>query len=607
MSYSFHRMDFLIRWQAWKTIRHPLIIQYLDHGVVKGKKFVLTEYVEPVSRIISSLEPEEIICGLCDIFKALDFLHQRCKLSHNNVSTKSLFFSRKSLSSWKLGCTQLMSSPDEETFDFVKRVVVYKQLNSTHSYLPQEDLTPEICEPIPSFSEIHRRDSFAMGCLIEQLLPELNKSELVSKLKSVKKNARPAVGSIFMNESIFADCEFLNFKESLLAFSSYSEEEKKNFVTIKVIDLMRTIQPELVASKVIPMLLTSRIIMLHTESRKLLHPHLFIPEPVRHESISRHLIPRSLFEIHVLPVITKLFMVRKIQLRLILLQYLNFYVRLVADDVLHSILIPNILLGLEDENDEILSSTYASLSSLVQIFGGDILKGAMKQRRKIFSNDVPRSSLPSSSCSSSSGLVPHSVRNHKELAVSELKSSCERVSEWSPDWGSSGPSSPNSVANSEKNGVYVTAYDNSSSHCADPPDAIKLSDTRIPNGSVVTDNEQKSADLVKLNRKKRTTGAHDMDIKAIEIQIPSEVEDLFEEMEPQVNFAVRSDQGENSRVNSHFADEVRRKDMFALKETGGEDGHDDNDDGDWSNDDDESWDQNQVNETPDRITDPPSA
>ena len=91
-------------------------------------------------------------------------------------------------------------------------------------------------------------------------------------------------------------------------------------------------------------------------------------------------------------------------------------------------------------------------------------------------------------------------------------------------------------------------------------------------------------------RKKRS-GVHDLDIKAIEIQVPAAVEDLFSEMEPRVNFSARSVREENSCVNSHAADAFPKRDMFALKDVQEKDG----DDGDWSNDD-EDWNERQVDQ-----------
>ena len=545
-----------------------------------------------MARIIASLEPEEIVCGLSDILKALDFLHERCRLSHNNVSPKSLFFSRKSLSSWKLGCTQLMSSPDEETFDFVKRMIVYKQLNSTHNFLPPEDLTPEICEPIPSVKEIHRRDSFAMGCLIEQLLPDCRDTELVSKLMSVKKDLRPAVGSLLLTESLFTDCYFLAFREALIAFGSYSEDEKKNFVVNGVIEMIRSISEDLLASKVIPMLLTSRLVMLHPESSSKLHPHLFVPANMVHESVCSHLISQPLFEAHVIPVIIKLYMVRKMKLRLILLQYLAYYASLTPREVIHSVLVPQITLGLEDENDDILSATYISMSTLVQMFGGDILKDCKKKRRKIFSNDIPGSSLCTSSHAVTASMRSPSVNVRRAgrsydshtNANNDLQGSFGRSDEWHGDWGSSPSSSPTSVTHSERQNGHVSSTADPQSMTSNGSHEL----TAVP--ALTADrNDQTSATSIKSNRRTRA-GVHNLDIKAIEIQVPEEVEDLFSEMEPRVNFPVRPAQEENSRVNSHLVDMVSKKDMFALQDIQEKEG----DDGDWSNDDDEDWNGKQV-------------
>lgn len=557
---------------------------------MRGKTFVLTEYVEPVSRIMSSLESEELVCGMSDILKALDFLHQRCRLSHNNVSPKSLFLSRKSLC-WKLGCTQLMSSADEETFDFVKRMIVYKQLNSTHNFLPPEDLTPEICQPIPSVKEIHRRDSFAAGSLIQTLLPHLKDSQMVKQLTSGQKDLRPELGPLLTTEPLFTECAFLSLKESLVSFGSFSEEEKKNFVTVQVIEMMRYISPKLLASTVIPMMLTNRLLMLHPESRNVLHPHLFVPSDKPCAPISEPLISRPLFERYVIPIIIKLFSVRKIKLRLILLQYLPFYAALIQRSVMCNTVTPLISLGLEDENDDILSATYAALATLVQVFGGDMLQEGKKKRRKVFSNDVPRSSSLSSSSHAVSGSLrdrvtfrPCDARNgmHHEVEREERHASV-REEGWTGEWGSSPSSSPTSVA-------HIHAHCNAN---------VEISGNgRLDSATNVISNvdEEKS-----IKSWKKRTGVQELDIKAIEIQVPEEVEDLFSEMEPRVKFAARTAAEQcKFRVNSHPGELGSTMDLFALKDELERDG----DEGDWSNDDHDEWveEQQQPDLSPPRPT-----
>lgn len=548
---------------------------------MRGKTFVLTEYVEPVSRIVSSLEEEEIVSGISDVFKALDFLHARCKLSHNNVSPKSLFFSRKALC-WKLGCTQLMSSPDEETFDFVKRMVVYKQLNSTHSFMAPEDRSLETCEPIPSVHEIHRRDSFAAGCLIQTLLPRLKDSQMVQMLTSVQKDNRLELGPLLQSHDLFTECSFHSLKESLVSFGSFTESEKKSFVTSEVIEMMRKISPKLLASTVIPMMLTNRLLMLHPESRVLLHAHLFVPNPFPCHPISEHLVSRPLFERYVIPVIIKLFSVRKIKLRLILLQFLPFYAPLIDRQVMYNTVAPLISLGLEDENDDILSATYAALSTLVQVFGGEILSGTKKKRRKVFCNDVPRSSLSSSSHAVSSLARDHVTpdsRNGVDCHEAERrgKDSCVRMDGWHGEWGSSPSSSPTSVSHIHAQDVNAEEDQSIGENGS--------ADGRVGTNVISNVRQEKS-----IKSWKKRSGVQELDIKAIEIQVPEEVEDLFSEMEPRVNFPAEASHDRKFRVNSHSGQRTK-KDLFALKDELERDG----DEGDWSNDDD-NWIQDEDRE-----------
>lgn len=75
-------------------------------------------------------------------------------------------------------------------------------------------------------------------------------------------------------------------------------------------------------------------------------PFLFVCEANVHEKVHDPLISVQLFKAHLVPVIIKLYLVKNLQLRLILLEFLPYYCKFVGRDQLAHQLVPAIKIGL---------------------------------------------------------------------------------------------------------------------------------------------------------------------------------------------------------------------------------------------------------------------
>ena len=105
----------------------------------------------------------------------------------------------------------------------------------------------------------------------------------------------------------------------------------------------------------------------------------------------------------VLPRIINLFSMHSTQIRLALLEYFPFYITLVNDlDTLKYEILPELLLGLKDRNDELVSLTFCCLSMMVQLLGSETVVGQptsskSKQKgqpkTKYFSDNIPKTIL----------------------------------------------------------------------------------------------------------------------------------------------------------------------------------------------------------------------
>jgi len=102
----------------------------------------------------------------------------------------------------------------------------------------------------------------------------------------------------------------------------------------------------------------------------------------------------SKYKTFVIPRVLGLMSMHSVQIRLVLLEYFPFYVGLINDDEsLRYEVLPEMLLGLKDRNDEIVAKTFACLSVIVKILGSEIVVGRGpndRDRQSIFSEKLPK-------------------------------------------------------------------------------------------------------------------------------------------------------------------------------------------------------------------------
>lgn len=334
----------------WKSIRHPHILKYLECGDLKGKTCIICEPVEPLSDLHRSLTSDEIICGLSQICDALAFLHDRCRLSHSQLTIESIFVSTSN-HSWKLGLLQN-------------------------------------AQAIADVHKVHMNDMHSLAILIRTLLGDRSSCTLpafLSKLELNSKDESQLPKAIeLLKDPLFANCDYLQIVNFIEHFASFEEDKIEQFFD-NIIARLRSLPPEVLSQKLIPLLLTSRFVMLHPTADAKLLPYLFACSPCA--QVEEPLLNVEQFKNYVVPLICKLFFVKKVQIRLILLQYLPTFARFIEPSVISTQLLPQIWLGEKDENDEIVAATYTAVGELVRIHGAAAILG---ERTRIFSKIIPK-------------------------------------------------------------------------------------------------------------------------------------------------------------------------------------------------------------------------
>jgi SCY1-like protein 3 len=377
-----------------KIYRHPNILRYIAAWNKGSVHFLATERVRPLSLNLNSQTDVQICLGLRSVLTALIFLVETANLRHLNVCSSSIYICTDG--SWKLGGLEYVWKASEISKSLLEKSQHHRYTNAID---PSE---------IKSNSQSLEQFSFANLC--DEILrnrPETAtefhvnefKSYCETHLKHKQVSMRPTLAAILLHP--YFNHDFITIHSFLTELPLKSQPTKMEFFE-GLTERLRKFDEVVVATQLADMLL-SRIVLLDETALMCVTPFVLKSQSgewdtelnVNHlvKSFALQLSDDSLFSPetfvkHIIPKLKQIFCVRDVQIRLVLLEFFNQYAHFFTRDEIVGDILPQLLLGIKDTNDLLVTKTLLCLADLIPLIGGNAVIGA--NRTRIFADGRPQ-------------------------------------------------------------------------------------------------------------------------------------------------------------------------------------------------------------------------
>lgn len=362
--------------------RHPSILRFITSWEKGSVHYLATERCKPLSMVLISQNDTQICLGLRNILCALIFLVEKANMCHLNVCTSSIYVN--SNGSWRIGGFEHLWPKTEINQTLLERSQSYRYKNA-------------IDKGETKFNDDLAIEQFAFGILCEEILSTRKESltipfvtefrkYCVEHLRSSNPKNRPILSDVLLHP--YFNQNFIVIHSFLTELPLKTQSEKQSFFN-SLADRLREFDETVVATELIDLIL-SRMVLLDETAKMCVIPYILQPYEESETSISSitPLFSTETFTKFVTPKIQQLFLVRDIQIRLVLLEYFSAYMNYFSNkEILSGHILPQLLLGIKDTNDELVAATLRCLADLVPILGSSVVIGC--NRCRIFSDGKP--------------------------------------------------------------------------------------------------------------------------------------------------------------------------------------------------------------------------
>lgn len=369
--------------------RHPSILRFVASWEKGSVNYLATERCRPLSMVLSTQNDIQICLGLRNVLCSLIFLVEKAHVGHINVCMSSIYVTVTG--AWRLAGFEHLWPKKDLSVTFLERSQPYRYKNAIDKDETRRDNANGI-------------EQFGFGVLCEEILSKRSGSNsatipniaefrkfCVEHLRNVKAEMRPALSAILLH-SYFSQ-EFVLIHSFLTELPLKSSHEKQAFFT-GLVDRLRTFDEIIVATELIDLLL-SRIVVLDESAKHCVIPFILKPRTST-DSLTEPspLFATETFTKYVTPKIQQLFQVHDIPIRLTLLEYFSeFMHHFESKEILSENILPQLLLGIKDTNDQLVAATLRCLADLVPVLGSSIVIG--RNRGRLFADGRPNSAIDS--------------------------------------------------------------------------------------------------------------------------------------------------------------------------------------------------------------------
>ncbi|KAM7532766.1 hypothetical protein Aperf_G00000129609 [Anoplocephala perfoliata] len=287
------------------------------------------------------------------VLQAIDFLHTRALISHNNIDISSFFVdSRKK---WKLGLFEFSCKFTELSQHRLEVLEIIKNKNEDQNAI----------EYIESAG--HGYDIYCFSRTVIELLSKFDFK--IPDLKTVLERSglhaspkqRPSAAQL-LKHSVFKS-PFAHIVSFLSDYVLKSDAERFRFFN-EFPSLAREISEEVLCSSVIPLVLVPSVFT-DFPTKSLVH-HFLTPYK---EGSSVGLVSEAAFTRLVVPQISRLFRCHELTTRMLLLQHFQTYARLMGRETLKTIVLPEVCMGVYDTNEDLAAASLSCLAHLAHLLG----------------------------------------------------------------------------------------------------------------------------------------------------------------------------------------------------------------------------------------------